>query len=235
MSASAETSVRVPPPSISVIIPARNEERYLPQCVASVRAAARAAGVDCEIIVVSDASRDATVVVAERLGCTVVEVEFRSRARTRNAGARRAAGSLLLFLDADSAIAPSLVADSLAMIREGRAVLWFRQRPLERSMWWTCLFYLYDLASRRRPLFSPAILMTSAYFEASGGFDESLLSLEDRDALVRAWRSGRAGRCRAVVRTSVRRVKRFGYLRGALHLYAALRDPRRFEWPAVGA
>ena len=52
----------------SVVIPAYNEESI----IASVIAAVRAQSPDCEVIVIDDGSTDATALVAERAGATVV-------------------------------------------------------------------------------------------------------------------------------------------------------------------
>lgn len=219
--------------TISVIIPAHNEEALLPACVESARNSVEHAGVACEIIVVSDASRDATAAVGSRLGCRVYEMNFRSRARARNFGARGAKGQVLLFLDADSAPSRSLVAASLTQINERRSVLWYRQRPLERHLGASLFFAVTNLIGRFRPLFSPAILMTRQYFDASSGFDEDLRSLEDHEVLIRAWRRGVAAQSPAVVRTSIRRLRQFGLVGGLRDFLAAVRNPRGVDWKPI--
>lgn len=92
-------------PRFSVIIPAYNEERYLPRLLCSLDAARDAyrGGRDAfEVIVADNSSTDGTVEVARAAGCRVVSVERRAIASARNGGGRAAAGDVLAFLDADT-------------------------------------------------------------------------------------------------------------------------------------
>ena len=90
---------------ISVIVPAHNEEAWLPATLDSIRAAAdhvRAqAGVGVEMIVVDNGSTDGTAAAARDRGATVVHEPVRSIGRARNTGARRASDEVLVFVDAD--------------------------------------------------------------------------------------------------------------------------------------
>ena len=61
---------------LSIVIPAYNEEKLLPDCLASVRSAAAACGLrpDCwELIVCDNASTDATARLAREAGALVVQ------------------------------------------------------------------------------------------------------------------------------------------------------------------
>ena len=78
-------------PSFSLIIPAYNEEAYLPILLDSVAAAwARYEGGpdDIEVVVVDNASTDATADLARSSGCRVVREDRRIIAAVRNTGAR---------------------------------------------------------------------------------------------------------------------------------------------------
>jgi len=87
---------------ISVIIPAYNEEKYLPSTLASFRAAAD--GHEVELIVVDNVSTDKTAEVARSFGACVLAESEHNIARVRNAGARAARGEILVFLDADTQV-----------------------------------------------------------------------------------------------------------------------------------
>jgi cellulose synthase/poly-beta-1,6-N-acetylglucosamine synthase-like glycosyltransferase len=89
-------------PMISFIVPAYNEELELSSTIAAIRAAAAAshATQPHEIIVVDDASADATAKIAERAGARVISINRRQIAAARNAGARAANGQYLFFVDA---------------------------------------------------------------------------------------------------------------------------------------
>ena len=70
---------------ISVIIPAHNEERLLPNTVRTVRAALRSLDIAHEIIVVNDASADATHDTAVGIADRVIDVDLHQIAAARNA------------------------------------------------------------------------------------------------------------------------------------------------------
>lgn len=80
------------PPRISVVIPALNEKRHLPQTLEKVKE-----GFNVEIIVVDGGSTDGTrSIFPDRLECK------EGRVAQQNLGARHASGALLLFLHADT-------------------------------------------------------------------------------------------------------------------------------------
>ena len=68
---------------------------------------------------VDDASTDATSAIARQQGAQVVRVEHRQISATRNAGARRAHGAVLFFVDADTLVNASAVHSALRVVRAG--------------------------------------------------------------------------------------------------------------------
>ncbi|GIU68344.1 MAG: glycosyl transferase family 2 [Candidatus Pacearchaeota archaeon] len=84
---------------VSIIIPAKNEEAYLPKTLDSLK---RQKGLSkMEIIVsVSPETTDKTALIAERYRCKVVEGG--RPATARNSGANKASYETLFFLDADT-------------------------------------------------------------------------------------------------------------------------------------
>ncbi len=95
-------------PSVSVIIPAYNASNTLQACLRSVHAAEYDGEV--EVIVVDDASTDATPAIAEELGCRVIRrVSNAGPAVSRNAGAKAAKGEILIFVDADTQMRPDTI------------------------------------------------------------------------------------------------------------------------------
>ena len=85
----------------SVIIPAWNEAEHLET---TIRAARRALN-GCEIIVVDGGSTDSTAALASQWADLCISCQ-RQRAAQMNAGASAATGDLLLFLHADTLLAP---------------------------------------------------------------------------------------------------------------------------------
>jgi glycosyltransferase involved in cell wall biosynthesis len=73
---------------ISFIVPAHNEQASLGRALEAIHKAARAVGQPYEIIVVDDASTDATPEIAAQNNARVMSVHHRQIAATRNSGAR---------------------------------------------------------------------------------------------------------------------------------------------------
>ena len=99
--------------SISVIIPAYNEERYLGEtlnCLQRATGLLRERGsVAIEIVVVDNGSTDATASIARSAGARLCEEAEHNIARVRNTGAYAASGQVLVFIDADVTVPESLL------------------------------------------------------------------------------------------------------------------------------
>ncbi len=85
---------------VSVVIPAYNEENYLPACLESIKNQDYAG--EYEVIVVDNASTDNTAQIARNWGAKVVYESKRSPACARQRGAEVAAGRIVAFIDADT-------------------------------------------------------------------------------------------------------------------------------------
>jgi len=111
--------------TISVIVPAFNEERGLAAALRSIRRAMAAfeeAGWTAELIVCDNNSTDRTAQIAREHGAVVVFEPVNQISRARNAGAARAAGNWLVFVDADSHPSRELFAEVARVIVEGRCL-----------------------------------------------------------------------------------------------------------------
>ena len=106
---------------ISFIVPAYNEEHELSDTLTAIRDAASAAGRPYEVIVVDDASTDATAKIASDAGAKVIPINRRHIAASRNAGARAAQGEYLFFVDADTRISEAHVTGGIAALENGFA------------------------------------------------------------------------------------------------------------------
>src|SRR5256714_14141998 len=107
---------------ISFIVPAYNEEQELPRTIAAIRdAALTGTAQPYEIIVVDDASTDATAELAAEAGARVISINRRQIAAARNAGARAAQGDYLFFVDADTRINPKHIYEAIAALKAGYA------------------------------------------------------------------------------------------------------------------
>src|ERR1700686_1955040 len=108
-----------PSPTVSIVIPARNEEASLTGCLQSLAAQT---GVDFEIIVVDDASTDRTREIASNFaGVRVITAEplagegklCTGKNNAVIAGANQAQADWLLFSDADTVHLPGSLARAL--------------------------------------------------------------------------------------------------------------------------
>src|ERR1700757_667986 len=106
---------------LSFIIPAHNEEFELAPTLEAIRSAASGIDQPYEIIVVDDASTDATPQIASRAGATVVRINRRQIAAARNAGGQAAQGEYLFFVDADTRISRAHVSGGIAALEGGYA------------------------------------------------------------------------------------------------------------------
>lgn len=95
-------------PLVSAIIPVRNDAANLRKSVVSLR---RSTYPELEIVVVDDASTDSTAEAASEMSVSLVRLDRQSGpAVARNQGAKRAAGELLFFVDADVCVHRDTVA-----------------------------------------------------------------------------------------------------------------------------
>jgi glycosyltransferase involved in cell wall biosynthesis len=99
--------------SISVIVPAYNEERYLGETLKSIQRAKEFSlkrdAIPSEVIVVDNGSTDSTSDLAGSYGASVVNEPKHIVARVRNAGASCAKGDVLVFIDADTIVPEELL------------------------------------------------------------------------------------------------------------------------------
>ena len=90
--------------SISIIIPALNEEKMIGRCLESLTQLAFAHD-RFEVLIVDNGSRDRTLAIAEsfkdRLNLKILQQAGVRISALRNLGARAASGNTLAFLDAD--------------------------------------------------------------------------------------------------------------------------------------
>ena len=100
---------------VSVVVPARNEEASLADCLRTLVAQT---AVSYEIIVVDDHSSDRTRAIAETFPATVIEADplpqdWSGKCNAAWTGAKAAKGKWLLFTDADTQHAPDSIARGL--------------------------------------------------------------------------------------------------------------------------
>lgn len=164
---------------ISFIIPAFNEERFLPATIASIQQAVK--GMRYEILVVNDNSSDQTASVAEAAGARVINVAHRQIAATRNSGARFAQGNIFIFIDADTLINESVIRKSLDAIQSGAvgggsSVKFDNPIPTYAKVLLPVCLFIFKIVKFAAGCF---IFCRRDAFETAGGFNETMFGAEE--------------------------------------------------------
>jgi glycosyltransferase involved in cell wall biosynthesis len=197
---------------ISFIIPAHNEEELLGRTLTSLGEAAASLGQPFEIIVVNDASTDATNEVATAHGATVINVTLRQIGMVRNAGAKSASGDVFVFVDADTIVLPQTLRAALAALDEGAigggAVVVFDGL---KGLWERALVGLWNRISRwMRWAAGCFVFVRRDAFETVGGFDRDYFIGEEIILSAALKRRGRFVVLPQSVVTSARKARLYG-------------------------
>jgi O-antigen biosynthesis protein len=190
-------------PRVSLVTPCHDGQRFLSATIDSALAQTHA---DVEVIVVDDASTDATPEIVARYGNRVLGQRLASRrgaCHARNVGLAMATGQVVLFLDADDVLAPdTLVALERTLASAAGPALaacpW--RRLIERRGSWSVAEAEFGPAPPGGDLldawlggwFIPpcALLWPRALVLELGGWDERLIINQDGDLVMRALARG---------------------------------------------
>lgn len=196
--------------TLSVIIPAHNEERYLRQTLESLK---RQNYDWFEVIVVTNGCTDSTAEVAKGCCNRLVTLSQKSLGVARNLGARLAKGELLLFLDADTILEPPTLRVIAEQFSKEYSAGTIRGRPDTERFKYRLVYGLKNFVHRSslHRGSSGVILCWKKHFMRVGGFDEGL-EVRENSELIR--RLGRFGRYKYIHRvaatTSMRRYDQQG-------------------------
>jgi len=186
-------------PALSVVIITLNEEAHLPRLLSDL---AHQTFQDFEVIHVDSRSNDATVELSKRWldrfdNHRIIEMDRRGVSLGRNTGAALARGQRVLFLDADSRLAPNFFQNALAELDEKHIDLGIVLMRGTGLPWaYRAGFATFNagiwLSSHVFPTAIGACLFSTPKLHASiGGFDETLSLCEDCDYALRAFKSNR--------------------------------------------
>ena len=183
--------------SLTVIVPALNEERFIGETLQrldkSIRELQHGRRCPVQVIVVDNDSTDKTADLARGQGAVVVTEPVRNIARARNTGARVADGEVLFFLDADTLV-PSFVLSKVATVMSKPACVGgavdVQHRPSRAFVrmylqFWRILGRLSSMAQ------GAAQFWRRETFFKLGGYDETIYMGEDVEFY---WRMSRAAR-----------------------------------------
>ncbi len=173
--------------SLSIIIPAFNEERYISatlehinKAIAYLRTKSQR---QVEIIVMDNASTDRTAEIAESLGAKVLHETVRNIGHVRNVGAKAAAGDAFVFIDADVLVPENILArigETMDSPECAGGAVTIDHRPKRTLIrlylgFWKVLGKVFGMAQGGTQFCRRSIFMEL------GGYDESLYMGEDVD------------------------------------------------------
>jgi glycosyltransferase involved in cell wall biosynthesis len=182
--------------NVSVVVPARNAEAMLEECLASIEAQKPR-----ELIVVDGNSDDATVAVARRHRARVLSDGGRGVPAARMIGAHAASGRFVALVDSDVVLPPGALARLLAeLLAGGYDAIQAGLESVSGPGYWGRALAHHHRSGRSRRWFGLVATVLERETLLSFGLDPSFSSGEDIEL---RWRLRRSGAKAAVSETTV--------------------------------
>lgn len=188
---------------LSIIIPTYNEAENIGRLISYLHK--NLLNKAYEIIVSDGGSTDSTFKDALKSGATVLNSQKKGRASQMNYGASKASGEVLYFLHADSYPPATFHEDIFHAVKKGiksgsyRLKFDYNHWFLKFNSWFT----RFDIDLIR--FGDQSLFISKEIFDKVGGFDETLIVMEDMEIIPRIKKLGRFKVMNAYVRTSARK------------------------------
>jgi glycosyltransferase involved in cell wall biosynthesis len=210
---------------LSFIVPAHNEQNYLAKTLAGIFSAAQSLSHPFEVIVVDDASTDATSEIAYSAGARVINANYRNIAAVRNEGGKQGKGDVLFFVDADTLINVEVISEALEQIGKGAIggganIRYEGKLPLYIRLF---LPYVNRRFERKKVLQGGFLFCTRSGFESVGGFDERYYAAEEVHFCKSLRKLGKVVRLPHIVITSGRKFRKHPWWR-VVHMFYHMRQ-----------
>lgn len=215
--------------NLSIVIPTKNEETYLPQLLQSIKQQTLQPS---EIIIADADSTDNTVDLARSYGAQVVKGGMPSVGRNR--GAQAAHGDMILFLDADVVLQDeTFLAEAIKdFTKKDLDIATVDVSPIDGTSFDRFAHRFYNKYVRLLGRLHPhapgfCIFVKKELHQKLHGFDEEIIFCEDHDYVYRANKIARFGFLtkELVIPVSTRRLERDGrmvismkYILAELHI-----------------
>ncbi|VVB66788.1 Glycosyltransferase AglJ [Candidatus Gugararchaeum adminiculabundum] len=105
--------------SVSIIIPALDEEKAIAQCLKSIPKSKIKKSYNLEVLVIDGCSKDRTAEIAGALGCAVIKEGRRGYGRACKTGLGLAKGDFIITLDADGSYPASKIPQLISLLDKG--------------------------------------------------------------------------------------------------------------------
>ena len=175
--------------TISIVIPAYNEEKYIGKTLDSILAARKnyQNPKSIEIIVVNNCSTDKTEEIVKSKEAQIVNEEKRCIASVRNKGVMHSSGAVIGFLDADSSASPSIFGSIADAMSSGKYIGGGTKVKIERkSIGIYMTYFLTTIPAKWFFGVAGGLIFTERKaFDEIGGFDETLYCAEDSTLILK--------------------------------------------------
>jgi glycosyltransferase involved in cell wall biosynthesis len=206
-------------PTISVIIPTLNEEKYIESSLKSLINQDYKG--EYEIIVADGMSKDNTVRIAKKFADKVITVKQRGVSAGRNEGAKIAKGEILLFLDADTILLFNGLTEISKPFRKKKVagvacpIIPLSPEAKDFAIYWSLnQFIKKSLKTNKPQVTGICCAYRKKVFEKVGGFNKYLDTLEDYDLSERISKKGEIVFIQnTLALTSNRRIKKWGRMK----------------------
>lgn len=200
---------------ISIVIPALNEEKYLPKLLDCIK---NQTYKKYEVIVADADSKDKTRQIAKKYGCKIAKGDM--PAVGRNNGAKMAKGNILLFFDADVQIDKNFLKNAFNEFKNRNLdAAGCYISPLSSNITDKIFFEIFNLWAFITQYFYPnasggGIFCKTSIHKKVKGFDETIKLSEDMDYVKRCGKQGKFRILRnAKAYVSMRRFEKEGRLK----------------------
>lgn len=179
----------------SIIIPAKNEEKNIQNCLQSIAEIDYPAD-KYEVLLVDNGSTDKTVEVAESFGARVFVQPDLTISGLRNYGANQAKGKILAFLDADCTVDKNWLIAASIYLEDAQIVAFGSPAILPLKATWVQRSW-FSIRKKKQQVEdvdwheSANVFIRSDAFNSVGGFNEDLKTCEDYDLSFRLHPLGR--------------------------------------------
>ncbi|MBT3323821.1 glycosyltransferase [archaeon] len=207
--------------SLSIIIPAYNEEKYIEETLKTITKG--------EIIVVCNACTDNTADIARKYTNKVIELPIKGVSRARNIGAQYASNNRLIFLDADIKM-DNKILDKIEKTKYNIGTSKVKSQTNK---------FIYNFSMKIKSLAhnfgvcTGLIFCDKLIFDRVGGFDETLSKKEDGKFLRVARKKGDFGIVNAYVYNNMRRFEKLGLKNVCLYWIKQYTFPDKKEYETI--
>jgi glycosyltransferase involved in cell wall biosynthesis len=164
---------------VSVIIPTKNEEKNIVNCIESI-VGQNYERREIEIIVVDNGSTDRTVDLAKRYADKIYEYGS-ERSESRNYGVKKASGKYVLFVDADMRLGRKVIEECVRRIESNSEAVALYIPEIMVGDSFGSKVRRFERGFYNGTVIDAVRFISKAAFEKVGGYDEKMYACEDWD------------------------------------------------------